>query len=225
MEQASLRKGQPRRPHHISGSRRSMHTRSCSAYVFGRMLCCRVLCQWLRYRRSLTSFETTVSGCQRLHEPADTIQRHVLLIAFLQYEFCKCYLFRTSVSFYLRRVAASVVFICAAVAISLPGQLARAIGQTARQPNIVLILADDMGSGDVQALNPLSKIPTPNLNKLAADGMTFTDGHFTVGRVHAYSIWTAHRTLLLANGTETRRSLAVTASRCWRPGVQQSRLC
>ena len=73
-------------------SRRSVHTRSCSAYVYGRMICCRVLCQWLRYRRSLTSFETTVSGCQRLHEPADTIQRHVLLIAFLQYEFCKCYL-------------------------------------------------------------------------------------------------------------------------------------
>ena len=45
------------------------------------------------------------------------------------------------------------------------------------RPNIVFILADDMGYGDVQALNPASKIPTPHLDKLAADGMTFTDAH------------------------------------------------
>ena len=44
-------------------------------------------------------------------------------------------------------------------------------------PNIVVILADDMGYGDVQALNPDSTIPTPNLNRLAAEGMTFTDAH------------------------------------------------
>ena len=36
------------------------------------------------------------------------------------------------------------------------------------RPNIVVIMADDMGFGDVQYLNPKSKIPTPNLNKLAA---------------------------------------------------------
>ena len=41
----------------------------------------------------------------------------------------------------------------------------------------MIILADDMGFGDVQALNPSSNIPTPNLNQLAADGMTFTDAH------------------------------------------------
>lgn len=44
-------------------------------------------------------------------------------------------------------------------------------------PNVVVILADDMGSGDVQALNPDSKIPTPNLNALANSGMAFTDAH------------------------------------------------
>lgn len=44
-------------------------------------------------------------------------------------------------------------------------------------PNIVLILADDMGYGDVRALNPESAIPTPNLDALAAGGMTFTDAH------------------------------------------------
>ena len=44
-------------------------------------------------------------------------------------------------------------------------------------PNIVFILADDMGYGDVQALNPNSPIPTPHLNRLAAQGITFTDAH------------------------------------------------
>ncbi len=47
----------------------------------------------------------------------------------------------------------------------------------ADKPNVVLIMADDMGFGDVQALNPDSKIPTPHLNRLAADGMKFVDAH------------------------------------------------
>lgn len=46
------------------------------------------------------------------------------------------------------------------------------------KPNIVYILADDLGYGDVQCLNPkLGKIPTPHLDKLASRGMTFTDAH------------------------------------------------
>jgi|TARA_B110000495_G_C22993416_1_gene585322 arylsulfatase A len=48
---------------------------------------------------------------------------------------------------------------------------------SADKPNIVFIMADDMGSGDVQALNANSTIPTPNLNRLANEGMTFTDAH------------------------------------------------
>ncbi len=47
----------------------------------------------------------------------------------------------------------------------------------AAPPNIVFILADDMGYGDVRALNSSSKIPTPHLDSLARDGMTFTDAH------------------------------------------------
>ena len=45
------------------------------------------------------------------------------------------------------------------------------------RPNIVLILADDLGYGDVRRLNPHSKIPTPALDRLAAGGMVFTDAH------------------------------------------------
>ena len=45
-------------------------------------------------------------------------------------------------------------------------------------PNIVYILADDLGYGDVQCLNPQhGKIKTPHLDKLASQGMTFTDAH------------------------------------------------
>ena len=51
----------------------------------------------------------------------------------------------------------------------------------AAKPNIIFILADDMGYGDVQALNPKSKIPTPHLNRLAKEGMTFTDAHSPSG--------------------------------------------
>lgn len=49
--------------------------------------------------------------------------------------------------------------------------------KTAEKPNVVIILADDMGYGDVQALNENSLIPTPNLNRLAEEGITFTDAH------------------------------------------------
>lgn len=44
-------------------------------------------------------------------------------------------------------------------------------------PNIIIILADDMGYGDVQSFNNGSKIPTPSLNKLSEEGMIFTDAH------------------------------------------------
>lgn len=51
----------------------------------------------------------------------------------------------------------------------------------AAPPNIVFIMADDMGYGDVRALNPDSAIPTPHLDRLAKEGMTFTDGHSSSG--------------------------------------------
>jgi len=48
------------------------------------------------------------------------------------------------------------------------------------QPNIVYILADDMGYGDVQCLNPgRGKIATPHMDRVAAEGMIFTDAHTT----------------------------------------------
>ena len=59
-------------------------------------------------------------------------------------------------------------------------------------PNVVFILADDLGYGDVGCYNPESKIPTPNLDRLAKEGMLFTDAHSpsTVCTPTRYSVLT-----------------------------------
>src|SRR5882757_1988267 len=49
--------------------------------------------------------------------------------------------------------------------------------RAASTPNIVFILCDDLGYGDVRCLNPEGKIATPNMDRLAAEGMAFTDAH------------------------------------------------
>lgn len=50
------------------------------------------------------------------------------------------------------------------------------------KPNIIVIYADDLGYGDVQCYNPeRGKIPTPNIDRLAAQGMRFTDAHSSSG--------------------------------------------
>jgi arylsulfatase A len=45
------------------------------------------------------------------------------------------------------------------------------------KPNIVIIYTDDQGYGDVSALNPEAKFKTPNMDKIANEGVVFTDGH------------------------------------------------
>jgi arylsulfatase A-like enzyme len=63
-------------------------------------------------------------------------------------------------------LSALVAFVCGHSVLAAP------------KPNIVVILADDLGYGDVQSLNPArGKIATPHLDRLAAQGMTFTDAH------------------------------------------------
>ena len=53
----------------------------------------------------------------------------------------------------------------------------RVAAQAPRLPNLLYLLADDLGYGDLGCYNPGSKIPTPNLDRLARQGMRFTDAH------------------------------------------------
>src|SRR5690242_11351651 len=58
----------------------------------------------------------------------------------------------------------------------LPALAANAKEPAAR-PNVVVVLADDLGIGDPGCYNRASKIPTPHMDRLAAQGMRFTDSH------------------------------------------------
>lgn len=75
-----------------------------------------------------------------------------------------------------------------------------------KQPNIVIIYADDMGYGDLNCQNPDSKIPTPYLNKLAAEGMRFTDAHSSSG------ICSPSRFALLTGQYHWRRTHGIVSS-------------
>src|SRR5260221_7810912 len=57
---------------------------------------------------------------------------------------------------------------------------ASALHQSAAQPrlpNILYVLCDDLGWGDLGCYNPESAIPTPNADRLASQGVRFTDMH------------------------------------------------
>ncbi len=47
----------------------------------------------------------------------------------------------------------------------------------ARKPNVIIVLADDMGYGDLSCLNPDSKLKTTNLDRLAEQGIQFSNAH------------------------------------------------
>src|ERR1039458_3006719 len=70
----------------------------------------------------------------------------------------------------LRELTAALVILPVAMLPAAPAQ-------HSHPPNIVVILADDLGYGDVGCYNPQSKTRTPNLDHLANEGMRFTDAH------------------------------------------------
>lgn len=74
--------------------------------------------------------------------------------------------------------------------------------ESSGKPNILLILADDLGYGDVGCYNPESRIPTPNIDRLAREGMRFTDAHSpcTVCTPTRYSLLTGQLAFRVPNG-------------------------
>lgn len=70
------------------------------------------------------------------------------------------------------------------------------------KPNILIILADDLGYGDLSCYNDRAKVPTPNLDRLAREGMLFTDAHApaTVCTPSRYSLMTGQMAFRVPNG-------------------------
>lgn len=74
----------------------------------------------------------------------------------------------------MNRPFARLTFAAAAALAAACGAFA---GTPAGRPNIIIILADDLGYGDIGCYNPESRIPTPNIDRLAKEGIRFTDAH------------------------------------------------
>ena len=51
------------------------------------------------------------------------------------------------------------------------------LSYAAQRPNVIVIYTDDQGYGDASCLNPEAKFKTPNLDRLAAEGIAYTNGH------------------------------------------------
>ena len=68
------------------------------------------------------------------------------------------------------------------------------------RPNVLFILSDDLGYGDVSSYNPSSKVQTPHLDRLAKQGMRFTDAHSpsTVCTPTRYSVMTGRMAFRLS---------------------------
>lgn len=92
--------------------------------------------------------------------------------------------------------------------VGVVGLVTTASGQTDAEPgmpdrpNIVLILADDLGYGDLGCYNPESRIPTPHLDAMAGRGMRFTDAHSpcTVCTPTRYSVLTGQMAFRIPRG-------------------------
>lgn len=62
------------------------------------------------------------------------------------------------------------------------------------RPNVLFVLTDDVGLGDVKAYNPQSRVDTPTITQLASEGMRFTDAHTSAAKCapSRYSIITGN---------------------------------
>jgi arylsulfatase A len=79
-----------------------------------------------------------------------------------------------------RSISATVVILLLGASASIASQGVESSKRrttAADRPNVVFILADDLGYGDLGCYNRDSKIPTPNLDKLASEGLRFSDAH------------------------------------------------
>ena len=69
----------------------------------------------------------------------------------------------------------SIIVLCQCIL--LCGLFTTRTARADRLPNVVIIYTDDQGFGDAGCLNPESKFDTPNLDRIAREGISFTDAH------------------------------------------------
>ena len=80
------------------------------------------------------------------------------------------------------------------IALASTAPRAQESDERAALPNVLVVLADDLGYGDVSCYNDEAKVATPNIDRLAAEGMRFTDAHSpsTVCTPTRYGLLTGH---------------------------------
>lgn len=69
--------------------------------------------------------------------------------------------------------------------------LAQTCGTTTDKPNVIIILADDLGYGDLECYGA-KNVQTPNINKLAQSGIRFTNGHAVAATKYSLSLFASY---------------------------------
>ena len=64
-------------------------------------------------------------------------------------------------------------------------------GSNTIKPNIIIFYVDDLGYGDI-GVNGAKGVKTPNIDKLAREGINFTDAHSSAAYLYAFPVFTAH---------------------------------
>jgi arylsulfatase A-like enzyme len=85
--------------------------------------------------------------------------------------------------------------------------LSSSLQAASQKPNIVVILCDNLGNGDIACFNPQTKHRTPNLDRMAAEGMRFTSFYSASG------VCTPSRASLMTGCYPRRVSLHISTSR------------
>ena len=80
-------------------------------------------------------------------------------------------------TFYMKRIFA-LLFVSALMLLACGEKSQNERTETENKPpNIIFVLADDLGYGDIATFNSAGGIPTPHIDKMAEEGMKFTDAH------------------------------------------------
>lgn len=108
--------------------------------------------------------------------------------------------------------------------LALPAWSARAAGEgTAKRPNILFILVDDQSPFDLKVYNAESPLQSPNIDRLAAEGMTF-DGAYHMG-AFVGAVCTPSRYMIMSGRTLWHLPIGPNAAKGRQAGGPANQLC